>query len=187
LITSAGYRMQGHDYLPDIVACVGTTLCNLAVSDTPNSYRQVIDAFADDVDFWSDIGPLRIHMNGCPNSCAQHWIADIGLRGTREMQKNGSEEGFSIFVGGAVEGSGHIAEHVVDVSSKAVVPIMKQLLDLYLKDRNNGAEHFGVYARRVGVKYLRENLDLDLDVTNVQQVNQDLTAVFANVIKEAKP
>ena len=185
LITAAGYRMQGHEFLPDVVACVGTTLCNLAVADTPNSYRKIIDAFADDVDFWSKVGPLRIHMNGCPNSCTQHWIADIGLRGTREMQENGSEEGFSVFVGGSVEGAGHIAEHVIDASGQAVVSTIKQLLDIYLQERKSGAEHFGVYVRRVGVKYLHDKLAVP-EVINIQQLNHGLTTTFKNVINEAK-
>src|SRR2546421_9485199 len=33
--------------------------------------------------FRSDVRDLRIHISGCPNSCAQHQVADIGLSGTR--------------------------------------------------------------------------------------------------------
>jgi sulfite reductase beta subunit-like hemoprotein len=38
-LKDAGYTTEGHERLPDMVACVGTTQCNLAVSDTPNTYR----------------------------------------------------------------------------------------------------------------------------------------------------
>ena len=41
-IHDAGYATDGFERLPDMVACVGTTQCNLAVSDTPNTYRRLM-------------------------------------------------------------------------------------------------------------------------------------------------
>jgi len=150
VLMQSGYRLQGHEYLPDVVACVGTTVCNLAVSDTPNAYKQIVDAFAGDEDFWAEVGPLKINLNGCPNSCAHHWIVDIGLRGRRTMNTVGSEEGFSLFAGGSLEGAGHVGEFIVDVNANEIVPTIRKLLTVYLQHRRSGAERFGVYARKVG-------------------------------------
>ncbi|MBT8042270.1 MAG: nitrite/sulfite reductase, partial [Pontiella sp.] len=36
----AGFRTEGHEHLPDIVACVGTTMCKMAVSDSPDAYHR---------------------------------------------------------------------------------------------------------------------------------------------------
>jgi sulfite reductase beta subunit-like hemoprotein len=125
-IHDAGYVTEGHERLPDMVACVGTTQCNLAVSDTPNTYRRLYAELASDKALWQQVGQLRIHMNGCPNSCAQHWIADIGLRGMRKEMATGSEEGFTICVGGGLSGPGHIAQPVCDVPATEVVPYRAQ-------------------------------------------------------------
>ena len=116
-IHQAGFRMEGHERIVDSVACVGTTMCNLAVSDTPNTYRHIMNELGADKKLMEKVGPLRINMNGCPNSCAQHWIADIGLRGLRKREEVGSEDGFSIYVGGTLAGSGYIAHYVCDVVS----------------------------------------------------------------------
>lgn len=153
-IHEAGYSTEGFERMPDMVACVGTTECNLAVSDTPNTYHRLYDELAKDKALWEKVGQLRIHMNGCPNSCAQHWIADIGLRGMRKEGPAGSEEGFTICVGGSVAGAGHIAQPVCDVSSTEVVPTMRRMLELYLEHRSSEKELFGDFARRIGpLKY----------------------------------
>lgn len=153
----AGYRTRGFEHLPDIVSCVGTTLCNLAVSDTPNVYRRLVEAFAVDEELMTAVGHLRINMNGCPNACGQHWIADIGLRGRRTRGENGSEEGFSLFAGGRLDAAGHIAEHVLDVASTDTVVAIRGLLALYLQERGSG-ELFGDYVRRLGGGALGEKL-----------------------------
>ncbi len=152
---AAGYRTEGHERLPDMVACVGTTYCNLAVSDTPNTYWRLRRELTDNEELWKEVGHLRINMNGCPNSCAQHWTADIGLRGTRETQIEGSDEGFSLFVGGSLAGPGHIAQHVCDLRANQASAGIRRLLEVYLERREAG-ERFGDFVRRVGPESLRE-------------------------------
>jgi len=183
----AGYRTRGAECLPDIVSCVGTTLCNLAVADTPNTYRQLMAAFADDEELVTAVGPLRINMNGCPNACGQHWIADIGLRGRRTRGENGSEEGFSIFAGGRLDAAGHVAEHVMDVSCADTVAAVRGLLALYLEERGAG-ELFGDYARRLGGAALGEKLKQTLLAGSqepVYQRNLHLEASLKKVFEEA--
>ena len=43
---------------------------------------------ADEIARWCEArvaldGPINIHLTGCPNSCAQHYVGDIGLVGTQ--------------------------------------------------------------------------------------------------------
>ena len=188
-IAEAGYRTDGHEHLPDMVACVGTTMCRLAVSDTPNTYRRLIKAFGEDRELCEKVGPLRINMNGCPNSCAQHWIADIGLRGKRTRTARGSEEGFGIFVGGRLDAAGHIGEHVIDVTASAVVPAFKALLAVYLDQREAG-ETFGVYTRRIGGEALGPLVQDRLLVQAQEPINmrnQELSGALNTLSEETKP
>ncbi len=183
----AGYRTSGFELLPDMVSCVGTTLCNLAVSDTPNAYRRLMEAFADDTELTEAVGPLRINMNGCPNACGQHWIADIGLRGRRVRGENGSEEGFSLFTGGRLDAAGHIAEHVLDVSATDTVNAIKGLLALYLEHRQDKAETFGDFSRRAGAEQLGHWLKATLAPPSDEPVydrNLKLKSALNNVFEE---
>ena len=46
--------------------------------------------------------PINIHLTGCPNSCAQHYIGDIGLLGVKvQISEEGDQvEGYHIHIGG---------------------------------------------------------------------------------------
>ncbi len=188
-IRAAGYCLDGFEHLPDVVACVGTTMCNLAVSDTPRTRARIVEELAGDRDFWKQVGPLRINMNGCPNSCGHHWIADIGLRGRRFRGKGGSEEGFTITVGGRLDGAGRIGETLVETPADEVVPVLRAILQLYLDERTTAAERFGDFVERVGVEAMRHQLaalephEAD-EPTNAR--NLELQDLFRRAINEIK-
>jgi sulfite reductase beta subunit-like hemoprotein len=187
-LRGAGFATEGFERLPDMVACVGTTQCNLAVSDTPNTYRALYEELGRDRAFWEKVGPLRIHMNGCPNSCAQHWIADIGLRGMRKEMPTGSEEGFSICVGGSLGGPGFIAQPLCDVPTGSLVPTVRRLLEIYLEDRRDAGEPFGDFARRVGARTLAARLGVPpAPPEPANERNIRLQGVYDRAITEASP
>jgi sulfite reductase beta subunit-like hemoprotein len=153
----AGFWTEGHEHLPDIVACVGTTMCKLAVADSPDAYHRLYDALTGDEKYWKSIGTLRINITGCPNNCAQAWIADIGLRGTRIHRPGGrSVEGYSIFVGGKLSEAGRIAEYLLDVPTDEVVPAVRRILDIYLEHRESQDERFIDFCERIGTERFQE-------------------------------
>jgi sulfite reductase beta subunit-like hemoprotein len=153
-LREAGLGTAGHERLPDVVACVGTTVCRLAVADTPRACRRLLGELAVDEACWRQVGPLRINLTGCPNNCAHAWIADIGLRGrrSRAAEGAGSIEALDVFVGGSLAGAGRIAEWVAEVPAVEVAVAVRRLLDLYLSGRHGPEETFVRFAARVGVK-----------------------------------
>ncbi len=153
------WPLEGHERVPDAVACVGTTMCRMAVADTTTVYKAIMTELTRDDAWWQHVGPLRINMNGCPNNCAHSWVADIGLRGLRKREATGSEEGFTVFIGGSLAGEGHIAEMVCDVYSQDVASVIRQMLDVYLAERSGPEETFGNYARTITGAGMRERLE----------------------------
>ena len=158
-IHEAGFRTEGHEHLPDIVACVGVTMCKLAVADSPDAYHRLYAALANDETYWKAIGPLRINITGCPNNCAHAWIADIGLRGKRfRNEDGGSTEGYAVFVGGKLSEAGRIAEELCDATNEEVVAVIRKILDTYLEHRNADSETFIDFCERIGTEQFRELL-----------------------------
>lgn len=152
-----GFQTEGHEHLPDIVACVGTTMCKMAVSDSPDAYHRLYAALASDEAYWKKIGTLRINITGCPNNCAHGWIADIGLRGSRTRNpEGGSIESYTVFVGGKLSEAGRIAEHLCDVTTDEIVPAVKRILDTYLAHRERDDELFVDFCERVGIEQFKE-------------------------------
>ncbi|OVE81751.1 hypothetical protein BVY04_02585 [bacterium M21] len=156
-LRAMGWDLESQDRLPDAVACVGITMCNLAVADTPATYEAIMRELTADKAWWEKIGPLNINMSGCPNNCTQAWVHDIGLRGIRKREEVGSDEGFSLYVGGTLAEGGKIGDYVCDIFGPEVVETLRTVLSIYLDERQD-IESFGTYARRVGGDAIREKL-----------------------------
>lgn len=186
-IHAAGFATEGFERLPDMVACVGTTQCNLAVGDTPNAYKRLMAELASDTKLSAEIGHLKIHMNGCPNSCAQHWIADLGLRGMRKEMPTGSEEGFEICVGGGLDQAGFIGKPLVEVSLTELVPTVRRILEIYLEKRTSREETFSEFSRRIGTEAYAELLGRPLlKEEPANERNLKLNPIFNEVVAWAE-
>jgi ferredoxin-nitrite reductase len=93
-----------------VVSCTGAQFCNFAMIETKQYAVSVIDAVEAKVDVPK---PVRIHWTGCPNSCGQPQVADIGLMGVK-MRKDGKTiEGVDIFMGGTVGKDAKLGEKVL--------------------------------------------------------------------------
>ncbi|KQK01753.1 ferredoxin--nitrite reductase, chloroplastic [Brachypodium distachyon] len=110
-----------------LVACTGNQFCGQAIIETKARALRVTR----DVERRVSVPrAVRMHWTGCPNSCAQVQVADIGFMGC--LTKNGSGkivEAADIFVGGRVGSDSHLT----GVWKKAVpcedlVPVVADLL-----------------------------------------------------------
>jgi len=59
--------------------------------------------------------PVRVHWTGCPNSCGQPQVADIGLMGTKARKNGKAVEGVNIYMGGKVGKDAHLGTCVTKV------------------------------------------------------------------------
>jgi ferredoxin-nitrite reductase len=92
LVTSASAIRGG------VVTCTGNFGCKFALSDTKRHGLALIDHLDARVSLDQ---PINIHLTGCPNSCAQHYVGDIGLLATKVDKSEDEEvEGYHIVVGG---------------------------------------------------------------------------------------
>jgi ferredoxin-nitrite reductase len=87
------------------VACTGKQFCNIAVTETKGHMLQLVEKLRARA---LTLHGIRIHMSGCPSSCAQHFTADIGLKGVRVRRLLGTREGFDVYLGGGIAGQVHL-------------------------------------------------------------------------------
>jgi ferredoxin-nitrite reductase len=93
-----------------LVSCTGAQFCNFALVET----KQRAQALALALDAELTLPqPVRIHWTGCPNSCGQPQVADIGLMGTKVRKDGKTVEGVDIFMGGKVGKEAHLGEKVM--------------------------------------------------------------------------
>jgi ferredoxin-nitrite reductase len=85
-------------FLRNMVACLGTDYCNLALIETKS--RAVALSEALDKTLGSGGNPLTIHWSGCPAGCGNHQAADIGFRGFKTKREGTLVDAVAIYAGG---------------------------------------------------------------------------------------
>lgn len=82
-----------------LVSCTGSQFCNFALIETKNRALALIRELETELEFPQS---ARIHWTGCPNSCGQPQVADIGFIGTKVRKDGKTVEGVDIYMGGKV-------------------------------------------------------------------------------------
>jgi ferredoxin-nitrite reductase len=95
----------------NMVSCTGAQFCGLALIETKENAESIVRQLEDLVEVDR---PIRIHWTGCPNSCGQVQVADIGIMGApaRKKMPDGTSvavPGCKIFVGGRIGEDAHLA------------------------------------------------------------------------------
>ena len=109
-----------------VVSCTGSQFCNFALIETKNRALAIAKELETEL---SIPKPVRIHWTGCPNSCGQPQVADIGLMGTK-VRKNGKMvDGVNLYIGGKVGKDAQLGSCVQkSISCEDLKPILRSLL-----------------------------------------------------------
>ncbi len=102
-----GLSVHADTLVRNTVACTGSQFCNIAVTETKGQMFKLVDRLRQQGVM---LHGIRMHMSGCPSSCAQHFTADIGLKGVRVRRLLGTREGFDVYLGGGIAGQVHFAK-----------------------------------------------------------------------------
>ncbi|HEY2343047.1 MAG TPA: nitrite/sulfite reductase [Chthoniobacteraceae bacterium] len=142
----------GLDYKPTnfrrgCVTCTGIEFCNLAVAETKNRMITLIDQLETQSGWYK--GKIRIHFSGCPSSCGQHQIADLGFRGARTKVGGETVECYDAFIGGRL---GHNRRFNQLLKGKVLAKDVHLFIDKILKiyeAKKQGEETFADFTDRV--------------------------------------
>jgi len=109
-----------------LVSCTGAQFCNFALIETKNRALALIQELDAELEFPN---PVRIHWTGCPNSCGQPQVADIGLMGTKARKDGKAVEGVDLYMGGKVGKEAHLGTCVQKgIPCDDLKPILKNLM-----------------------------------------------------------
>jgi sulfite reductase beta subunit-like hemoprotein len=146
-LSEAGLSINAHPVRRSVVTCTGTEFCKLAITETKARSRQIVEYLEKRVPLDE---PLRLHITGCPNACAQYQIANIGLMGSKTKVDGQVVDAYDILVGGQV-GQGASFGHAVlrKVPATECAKRLERLL-LEFKKARKGREAFNAWCARVG-------------------------------------
>jgi ferredoxin-nitrite reductase len=148
---TVGYAIARHGLTcePDpvacsVVACTGKQFCNIAVTETKGYTYQLMESLRRRNVILHDI---RIHMSGCPSSCAMSYTADIGLKGGKVRKGLRVLDAFDVYLGGGLG-----REVQMGMLYRKLVPVdqLPDLIESVVKDfyvHRDEAETFSQYWR----------------------------------------
>ena len=147
-IRAAGLDCAAGTVLRGTVACTGNRGCRYASTDT----KAHAVALANLLDARFNIEqPVNLHVTGCPHSCAQHYIGDIGLLGT----KVAGVEGYQVVIGGGSDQDQGLARELIPaIPFSELPPVMERLFSAFT-ERRNAYESFLDFSRRHGIAELQ--------------------------------
>jgi sulfite reductase (ferredoxin) len=128
------------------IACTGIEFCKLAIGETKGRAEWLSRELARRLPGFEE--EFRIHVNGCPNSCARFQVADIGLMSALSVRPDGTKsDAFLIHLGGTMGKSEAFGRKVkgVKIYAEEAADYVETLIRRYLKDRD-GAGSFGAFV-----------------------------------------
>ena len=138
------------------VACTGTEFCKLAITETKGFARWLVDELESRLPEFDQ--QLKLHVTGCPNSCGQHWIADIGLEGKKIKHNGKLVDAYYFCAGGSVGAWARTARPIgYRVPATEVPEALERLLRSYLATRDSNENLRAWFARHSDLE-LREFL-----------------------------
>ena len=138
-----------------VVTCTGTEFCKLAITETRGRGREIVEYLEQRVPLEE---PMRIHITGCSNSCAQMQIGNIGMMGAKMKVDGVLVDAYEFFIGGQLgqgmsfndrDEFGKRRKSLAKIPASDCKVRIEHLLMGYKKQRKPG-EKFNDFCRRVG-------------------------------------
>lgn len=151
-----GLRVEASPFWRGAVACTGTEFCKLAITETKGFALWLTGELEERLPGFDQ--QLKLHVTGCPNSCGQHWIADIGLEGKKIKHEGRLTDAYYFCVGGAVGEHARTARPLgYRCPAEQTPEAIERLLRSYLNERAPG-ENLRSYFSRQSDEALRAQL-----------------------------
>jgi sulfite reductase (ferredoxin) len=127
-------KVEGSAFWRGAITCTGTEFCKLAITETKEFARWLVDEMEARLPAFDQ--QLRLHVTGCPNSCGQHWIADVGIEGKKIKHDGALVDAYYFCLGGGVGTHASVARPVGYRCPATEIPdALERLLRSYLIQR----------------------------------------------------
>lgn len=147
-LAKMGFPTTASPATAGIIACTGNRYCKYAQADTKGHALALIKHLEKSVPMPV---PVNIHFTGCPHSCAQHYIGDIGLLGVKVQ----GQDGYHVFVGGGFGDNQAVGRQVfTGIKANEINELVETMLRSFLNHRL-GDEAFHAFTSRYNLEQLQ--------------------------------
>jgi sulfite reductase (ferredoxin) len=156
-----GFPVFSSAFRTGMMACTGIEFCKLSIVETKARAEWLYQELEKRLPDFDE--PIRMNVNGCPNSCARYQLADIGFMGvlvTEKVNGNGEIEkleGFNVHIGGHLGEPLTFGRKVKGLRLRAdeLASFAERLLRVY-RAQHNGHSSFGQWVNSLDTKAVNE-------------------------------
>jgi ferredoxin-nitrite reductase len=137
-LADIGFPLDVNHLRAASIACTGEPHCNFSVTETKPRLDRLVQRL--DARFGDEVAGLRLHLDGCPHACAQHWVGDLGFQGTTVRDERGRrQQAYDVFLRGGLGPQAAIARPVFRrVPTEELDETVERLVGGWLAGRSEG-------------------------------------------------
>jgi sulfite reductase beta subunit-like hemoprotein len=145
--------------ISDVITCPGADTCSIGVTSSKGLGTELRARIASGNGLFSDalVQDIKIKVSGCPNSCGQHHVADIGFYGMAIRVGERQVPAFQMMLGGNAQGEGKLAKITMKIPARYAPDAFEKLVGAYVERRGQG-EAFSSWYERTGAAGVQELL-----------------------------
>jgi sulfite reductase beta subunit-like hemoprotein len=158
-LVDLGLAEDGALTISDVMTCPGADTCSIGVTSSKGLGTELRARILAGNGRYRDplVDQIKIKVSGCPNSCGQHHIGDIGFYGMAIRSGERQLPAFQLLLGGSGQGDGRLGKLIMKLPAKYVPDALDRLIDSYVAERADG-EKLGAWSDRVGKAHVQELL-----------------------------
>jgi len=143
-----GLPLTTNEIWANSIACTGEPHCNFSVGQTKDRLGDLVEHL--EATFGDAVSELRLHLDGCPHACAQHWVGDLGFQATTGKDAEGQRiSAYDIFVRGSLGPAPEVGRSLFRrVASEQLEPAVEGIVRGWLAQRADN-ETFTAFQRRL--------------------------------------
>lgn len=145
--------------ISDVITCPGADTCAIGVTSSKGLGTELRQRLSNANGRYSDplVQDIKIRVSGCPNSCGQHHVADIGFYGMAIRAGERQVPAFQLMLGGNAQGEGRLGKITMKIPARYAPDALDKVIDAYVAEREEG-ERFATWAGRAGTAHVQELL-----------------------------
>ncbi len=148
-LVQTGLANSGALTMASAVGCVGTTSCNLAITNSHRLAKEIQTKFIElGLDMDDTLRDSTIKISGCPNSCGQHEVATIGFYGGASRVNNTLAPTYNMLLGGSITENASLGKIFTRVPAKKIIDVVLKIIEIYKQERNEG-ESLNAWVSRI--------------------------------------
>jgi len=149
-----GPRLVGNS-----IACTGADTCKLGICLSKGALSATAEKLKNsDLDL-NQIPEFQLSLSGCPNTCGQHMLADLGFFGSVGRREQQMFPAYMVVAGAEIgEGKARLARQIDRVSARDLPEFVLEVLRVWIEKKNSFAS-FAAYVDGEGTQDIQSIAD----------------------------